>query len=83
MEVASPQETQDHTDNRLGAVAHFHKKKKMMMMMANGSSEAHEWSVSFGSEEILFLTKAFIKVSCYAKHRTDKMADKWKTLNSK
>ena len=52
VEVTSPQETKEHTDNRVGAIAHVHKQK--MMMMANGSSEAHVWSVLFGNEKYHF-----------------------------
>ena len=47
------------------------------------SAAARAHSVSYGANELLLIAKAFMKVSCDAKHSTDRKAAKfWEEVSS-
>jgi hypothetical protein len=47
------------------------------------STAVHAHSVSCGADELLLVAKAFIKVSCHAKHSTERKVEKfWEEVSS-
>ena len=68
--------TQKCKGNRAGAAVRDGMKEKTAEIKLSARSD-HSWSVSFDSDELLLLTKAFLSASWNSRHSMDKRADKF------